>query len=108
MSSEQIMQLLGVVVAVMLVQAITGLAGSIQDLYSKLLAGGIIYLWSAEKRSTIYDTTTNTGVFNRVQKGSGEASLEAAEPEDFDDDDNDRLVEDDKEKWLQFYRNMGR
>lgn len=77
-----VIQLLGLVVAVMLVQVLINLASGVQDLYSKLLAGHVIYTWSrqqAQACDTTFDTTNPTGAYIKVKDRYGRERIVAAD-----------------------------
>lgn len=96
MQTGEVIQLLGLVVAVMLVQVLINLASGVQDLYSKLLAGHVIYMWAKDKvADTISDTSLPTGAFIKVKDRYGRERLVEADPDDVEDPDEQDAEHDD-------------
>lgn len=112
MTIETVTTLLGLVVAVMFLQALTGLVSGLQDLSSKLITGHIIYTWAKEKSDTICDTTTNaqTGAYTRMTDKHGHTRLASGYPEDLEEDDaeyqQERDAEPDENEWKSLFRKV--
>lgn len=106
MQTGEVIQLLGLVVAVMLVQVLINLASGVQDLYSKLLAGHIIYMWSKDKAAdTTSDTNLPTGAFIKVKDRYGRERLVAADPDDVEDPD-EQDAEHDEDVRDEYWKSM--
>lgn len=111
--TEAVIGLLGLVVAVMFLQAIIGLASGISDLYSKLLAGHIIYLWSRQQADTISDTASTpapTGAYSRIRDKHGHyryAGLDPDQAQELDEDyQEERGNEPTEDEWKSLIRNV--
>lgn len=110
-----LLHVLGLVIAVMFLQAFINLASSIQDLFTKLVVGKVLYTWTRE-RGTIDDTMTPdggaaTGVYTRVKTPDGKYRTRqvAGEEADFEDEEFKEETDDYSEeepKWKKLYQHL--
>lgn len=116
MSMEATTHVLGLVVAVMFLQAFISLASSIQDLWTKLIVGRVLSTW-AQERGTIDDTMSPnegapTGAYTRVKtsKGKYKTTMLAGEEADFEDEDfkeeAGQLPVEEPDKWKSLYHRL--
>ena len=88
-------------------------ASGIQDLYSKLFAGHIIYLWSRQQADTISDTASTpapTGAYSRIRDKQGHyryAGLDPDRAQELDEDyQEERGNEPTEDEWKSLIRNV--